>query len=684
MTKESVLQSITNRFKQKGISLWSQKYENTQYICDWNGDLKVRKYINQLIESTNQDYLISEQLSVFLYKHLVIVFHDTTPPEPSEVFLYFDEHGMWLEVLAELVQKKAREQSLNFLIEESTISVIPAAETGFLFLFDEAQNKLVVKSAVGFREESYRYTRLSPNEGISGKVLHSGVATIINGEKEVAKVMSNMTERNLKYYLDSTIKAEYPYGSVSAPLRFKGKTIGVLTISTYTEDALFTQDDLTILQALADHVAVAITQADLFKKEREQRNELLMVHEALRKEHDRLQQTTNLHNNLTNIAAQGNGIPAILKALHEAVKAPVAIYDSLLSPVGDPIQTKGHHLPENFFNYSAVKRMLHTKKWQKINLNKEDVIVVIPIFGADYLLGFLCSWIKEEQLIEGNGFLLEYGATVLALEWTKLEAIRETHERVKGELIEEILTSEIMSAKLKEQARNLGLNPDAHYAVLLCHTQSSNGFGREKQKTIGKFDKLLLSHSLNGVVLQHGPYLFIILSFQEGENKQSIKLAIRKLAADLNEKILNSRIGIGRVYKGLSHLSKSYHDAERCFEILDKHQLDRKVLNFTEMGAYRFFLQHDREELESFLYDILEPLMIYEKEKSPVLLETLLQYVKHDRNLNTTISELTIHYNTLYYRIKRIQEILSLSFDETDDWFNIQLACQVYNYLRNG
>ncbi|WP_102345109.1 helix-turn-helix domain-containing protein [Bacillus sp. Marseille-P3661] len=708
--KETALASIATKFNQDGISIWLNEDETISCISEWNGCPDIYQDVVHFFQKDKKELQL-ENSHLFKVHDFVIALHGKTKINRYETFHYLNEWYPWINTLVELEKNIQREKSLHLLMDvahtiasslqnedilkiiiESAVKTIPNADTGFLFLYDKKINKLLVKSAVGFKEESYKRTRLVPGEGVTGKVFSSRKSIMINDKKKISDEMANMSSQNFSHYINSTMLGEFPNSMMSAPLIFKEEVIGVLTIDSFTKQAKFTNEDLQILEALADHVAVAIMQSELFQKERKYREELQLTHVALRHEHEQLQRTTDLHNRLTNIAAQGEGIEAIVKTLDAMVEVPFAIYDSLLKPlyVSDQVEQKRRRPPTNFFKHPAIKKLLSTKKWQKIDLTEKEMLIVFPIVGAETILGFLLIWTDSEELLGSNSVLFEYGATVLALEWTKQEAIREVQERIKGEFFEEVLSGHT-NVQLYEQAKNLGLKPDDYYTVILCQRKSGGRgashtpyiVGMERQRWVDHLENILTEHSLPGLVFQRGSMVVGIVSFSAKKPKSDARKIIKDLLPKLEKLPEKVQIGIGRVHKGLLNFKKSYTDAEQCLKVLDSTR-DRGVLSYAEMGVYRFFLQHDREELRFFLMDILGPLINYDQRKKSTLLETLIMYVKFDKEINKLTAELNIHYNTLYYRINRIQEILAVSFDNHDDWFNIQLACQVYEYLEGS
>src|SRR5215475_4780452 len=66
---------------------------------------------------------------------------------------------------------------------------------------------------------------------------------------------------------------ENTLSEVAIPLQVEGQLVGVLTASHAELDA-FPPDDLRLFQALANHIAVAVQNAQLFEQERSQREKL--------------------------------------------------------------------------------------------------------------------------------------------------------------------------------------------------------------------------------------------------------------------------------------------------------------------------------------------------------------------------------------------------------------------------
>jgi GAF domain-containing protein/HAMP domain-containing protein len=127
-----------------------------------------------------------------------------------------------------------------------------------IFLLDERKEYAVLReaSSEGGRRMLARGHRLRVgSEGIVGYVASQGQARIALDVGEDAVYFSNPD-------LPET------HSEMALPLRARGEVIGVLDVQSM-EPAAFSQEDVAVLQTLADQVAVAISNARLFRQAQE-------------------------------------------------------------------------------------------------------------------------------------------------------------------------------------------------------------------------------------------------------------------------------------------------------------------------------------------------------------------------------------------------------------------------------
>ncbi|MCM2325270.1 MAG: GAF domain-containing protein [Candidatus Woesearchaeota archaeon] len=112
------------------------------------------------------------------------------------------------------------------------------------------KDKLYSKAGIGFTKKQLESYSAKVGQGICGMVVKTGKPLLIN---DVSKV---------PFYINQASKTK---AELSVPIRFKEKIIGVLNVESGLVNA-FNNEDLVYLSALADQVASAIKNAQLYEK----------------------------------------------------------------------------------------------------------------------------------------------------------------------------------------------------------------------------------------------------------------------------------------------------------------------------------------------------------------------------------------------------------------------------------
>ncbi len=132
------------------------------------------------------------------------------------------------------------------------------AEAGSLLLVDEETGELYFEVATGEKGEKVREVRLKKGEGIAGWVAEKGEAVIVDNVKKDPRFFSGVDQKS-----DFTTR-----DIIAVPVRTKDKNIGVLE-AINKKNGHFDNDDLEILQAFSNQLAIAIENANLYKELKE-------------------------------------------------------------------------------------------------------------------------------------------------------------------------------------------------------------------------------------------------------------------------------------------------------------------------------------------------------------------------------------------------------------------------------
>ena len=125
-----------------------------------------------------------------------------------------------------------------------------------LLLVDEAKDELYFEIVVGESADALREFRIKMGEGVAGWVAQTGTPLFIPDVKRDPRFHSKIDE----------IIGFTTHCILCAPLKSKGKVLGVIELVNDGVHGKFKQDDLFLLATLADYAAIAIENARYFLK----------------------------------------------------------------------------------------------------------------------------------------------------------------------------------------------------------------------------------------------------------------------------------------------------------------------------------------------------------------------------------------------------------------------------------
>ncbi|RME70856.1 MAG: GAF domain-containing protein [Chloroflexi bacterium] len=146
-----------------------------------------------------------------------------------------------------------------------------------LMLIDEENKELVFEVTLGAHGHILRQQRIPLDEGIAGWVARHGKPAITNNARADPRFSHRVDVRT--GFLTQSIAA--------VPLKLKGRVIGVLEVlNKYAEEG-FNDDDLQLMSVIAAQAAIAIENARLYERVRQERDLILQAQEEIRHELNR-------------------------------------------------------------------------------------------------------------------------------------------------------------------------------------------------------------------------------------------------------------------------------------------------------------------------------------------------------------------------------------------------------------
>src|ERR1700682_4362238 len=231
-----------------------------------------------------------------------------------------------------------------------------------------------------------------------------------------------------------------------------------------------------------------------------------------------LRRSIEIHKQFTHLALDGQGLEAIVKTLGELVESSIALEDVnfhlLASHVVPGVTDKHrqqtlsqHGTPLKVRHAAAIKSMLQevvrgraphkVPPFPELGLTAPRIIT--PVLAGRENLGYL-SIIDHPQHLEELGMVpMEHAATVIALEMIKQREVAEAEDRVRGELVDDLLNGTFGDqANVQRRARHLRYDLSVPHRLLVVDVDHFRQFIKERRYEEGRV--IAVKHQLFQVV----------------------------------------------------------------------------------------------------------------------------------------------------------------------------------------
>ncbi|OIK15494.1 transcriptional regulator [Bacillus sp. MUM 116] len=449
-------------------------------------------------------------------------------------------------------------------------------------------------------------------------------------------------------------------------------------------------------------------------------NVISIINEKASGRYDLLnRKTLDMHNILFRIALEGGGIERISSMISETVNNPILILDQ---------DWKLLHYTEHVENrvplaycFNLVKnRTAFRKEFTDsipINISEinkpikriyslEDLEIkcrILPVAVANSIYGYIVVWETVSDLLEFDYIVLEQASTIMALERIRAKEIEDVKLKIRQEFFDDLLTGKITSSDtIHTLCEFHGLNSNYRYYCIVINIDSPE-LEQYKDMVTRKYKLENTTRKCVNIVYEqasetqgeitcfHRNNRMIILIGQN-EKRTPITINEAKAFANLVYKSLEDQInnttflvGIGRQYKTIESLHKSFSEANESIRLMQKFGDKGGISHFEDHTVYHFLDSNIKDmELEDFFIKRLGKIFEHDKLHGTGYLITLENYFMNNLNISETAKTMFLHRNTLIYRIEKIKEILNTDLKNSEELLQIQLALKIFRLLNKN
>jgi sugar diacid utilization regulator/putative methionine-R-sulfoxide reductase with GAF domain len=569
------------------------------------------------------------------------------------------------ELAVKAASTMARDELLSLVIRETT--GVMEADVCSLYLYDKARGGLVLTATNGLNQAAVGRVVMAPGQGITGAVAES---------LQPISVADVATDSRFEWI--EGVDEERFTSMLSVPIMAGPRMVGALDVQTVKRRE-FPPDELAFLSAIAGALAGVLERSELQHR--------------LEQQLDQIQLSQTVHERFTELALSGAGLAKILEAVATLAGAKVGLYDPL-----------GFRLEHGAGRGHVVRRLPIPASLSSsgspgpvgLSLSRPHLdLTLTPVRAGEELVGVLAVEGTVEDATPGRRRALEHGATVVALELLKERAGAEVERRLRGDLLEGLLTpgqspedlnrlalrAERLGYRIPDRAWALVLEPDDERSLTLFQSQPLQD---RLRRDLSELTQLRFPGSLT-VIRATSSVILIAAQSPAGKNSpteptpaalEEFSRSVVELAAGLGRR-LSFSIGLGNLAASALELARAHEEARQALRLARRGGGAGQVTSYRSLGALRLLLEvRDPEVLRRFVEETLGPILAYGRRHRTPLLTTLEALVSQRWNQRAAGRQLHVHINTLAYRIQRIEDLLQLSLDDAETRVVLSVALQ--------
>lgn len=306
--------------------------------------------------------------------------------------------------------------------------------------------------------------------------------------------------------------------------------------------------------------------------------------------------------------------------------------------------------------------------------------IAISIRNKGDVLGFIWALEVDKEFTDNDFLLLKEAATAVKSKLLQLQARKNKKEERSQEFFWKLLTGHMQRRdEITDHLQLLQIKQASSFVLAVFQFQHE--ITREEEKQM----MYLLQTSQQVQVMLHtvdGERLVLLLSAVE---HQEMSRFVEEFVCRLEKRFHISGIqpAFGNIYDNYAKIEKAYKEALNVLTIKKKFPIETAALHsYGDMGIYQLIdLLLENRKGTDHRNQALKKLHDYDQKHNSNLVETLDVFLNKDSNVNDAAKALTVHPNTLAYRLKRISEIGGIHFKDPNQKLMLYLDLKLEKFL---
>ena len=583
-----------------------------------------------------------------------------------------------LRVRALLERRRRREAELSALFDTASDlallhdldSVLEAivrrarklldTDVAYMTLVDEERGDSYMRVTDGSVSAKFQQVRLPMGTGLGGLVAQTG--TPYASDNYPADLRFRHASE-----IDSAVAEEGLIAILGVPMRLGSRIVGVLFAANRSARP-FAREDVALLSSLAAHAAVAIDNARLLEETRAALAELSAANKISREHAEAVERAAEAHDRMAELVLRGGDVRDLAASVAELLGGGLVVFDAESRCL---VSVRTECTPAVEEAAAAARALGRT-----VQRGELWATAVGPVEASQCCLVFA----PASPLSDAEVRIFERAAVVTALLLLSRRAAAAAEDRVRGELLDDLLSGRIGrdAADLDlvhERARRLGVDLTQPNTVLVLRPPAG---ARHRVATWAAGQ----AAEHRGLAADRDGATVLLLP---GDDPGALARRVgREVKAALGSAAAPGvTVGAGGPAYAPDQIASAYGTAQRCADALIALGRTGGAAAPADLGFAGLLLGGGAEDIDTFVTATIGPVIDYDRRRGTALRQTLESYFAAGASPARAAELLHVHVNTVTQRLERIATLLGEQWQRPDRALEIQLALRLHR-LRAG
>ena len=432
----------------------------------------------------------------------------------------------------------------------------------------------------------------------------------------------------------------------------------------------------------------------------ETRQTVVIDQRAVQHENALLRELVTVYQHLTGLTLQDADVSTVARLLAERTASTVAVVSRALDVLAAASADAAEDVAGYVRAYLASPRLaavLSNAAQTRRSLRLPDVgevagVIVAPILVGDDVPAYLMTFGSDRQGDDMSLLVTEHAATICGVILGRERVVAASARQVRDDLLEGLLIGGGRDGgEVARWARHLGYDATREHRILAVTFEAAGparpagAAAAHRNRVAAAIDHFFTTRVPGAITSIRDDEVVVVVpeptDQHPGAEAGRLGAGCRARMRDMFPEAVVT-IGIGGSCRDPADIARSYGQARRTIDAVQRLGRQGQVVAFEDLGVHRLLLQvPDLAELRSFAAEILGKLGGRDHQRGAELMSTLACYFRENSSPQRTARALHVHPNTVAYRIRRIQEITGIQLDNYRDRLMAQVALEIIDAL---